>query len=607
MIDRGKQMKKNAARLIAYMIIFTMLLSVFVTYGTLTVSAAGTNEAGVTLPEFTPPSKTYRTLEEYDFSIEEIREALLKDTEYVFVDGRLRIKSVGEEEFVFYNYNYDKIDVELIGGYYYVDISEESFERGFYAYHYGPDKEWVINFEGSLDRAIITLNSIDDDAKWHIDSYPEDGWGGQVYISYDIYGGVEVENLYTDGVLERHTLDKNIEGDVDINVSYSVDGMLLYVNVYVDDSWHYYYPEDGWTDVPSGFEDKDGDYFTEMLPSVFHCTHEWQAPDCITPEYCTLCSEINSGALGHTWDNVEGKDVCTVCGEKKMVPFVAPEVSFEGIMPVKNLNDVTLPLEEIRGSIPSEINVSYKDGLLTLTVWEDSSVYALVKNTYRSPIYSENGKCIFDISENERADTRMQISLEGDQYYLDVEYDAYGKLTGAYSISFGERDDDGEYIEHGYVEEHTAFGATTVYYYDDPENINYSYKDVYKDGIFCEREVTYYYNDDDETELEIRYNAKGEVIYIEAEENDVNVYYNFENKCWSNGRNYYSPVAAPKMAVDKTVEQLLAICPSGLDFVESDVRESNGILAIVLTAVGAVILICGAAVGGYLFGKKRTK
>ena len=61
------------------------------------------------------------------------------------------------------------------------------------------------------------------------------------------------------------------------------------------------------------------------------------------------------------------------------------------------------------------------------------------------------------------------------------------------------------------------------------------------------------------------------------------------------------------MAVDKTVEQLLEICPIGLDFVESDVPESNGTLAIVLTAVGAVILICGAAVGGYLFGKKRTK
>ena len=101
-------MKRKAGHLIAYMIVFAMLLSVFVAYGTLTVSAVGTDEAGVILPEFAPPSETYRTLEEYDFSIEELREALLKDTEYVFVDGSLRVKSIGEAEFVFYDYNYVK-------------------------------------------------------------------------------------------------------------------------------------------------------------------------------------------------------------------------------------------------------------------------------------------------------------------------------------------------------------------------------------------------------------------------------------------------------------------------------------------------------------------
>ena len=111
-------------------------------------------------------------------------------------------------------------------------------------------------------------------------------------------------------------------------------------------------------------------------------------------------------------------------------------------------------------------------------------------------------------------------------------------------------------------------------------------------------------------ELEIRYDAKGEIVYIEAEVGGEDVYYNFTHGCWTRGRNYYSPADTPKMAVGKTVEELLAVCPSGLDFLSAGAQDGNGgepcgVLGIILTAGGALLLACGALVGGYLFGKKK--
>ncbi len=611
-------MKHTARRLIAYMMTFTVLLSMLVTYGTLTASAESTAVTDSIISPSDIPSETYETLEEYGFSIEDIREDLLKEAAHTFVDGKLRVKSIGEVDFSFYDQHYEERNAELIDGYYYIDITEEEYAQGFSAYHYGPDYAWTIDFEGSLSRAIITLNSTDEDTDWSIESYPEDGWSGKVEISYDIYGGVTVENSYIGGVITEHTLKKTVMEGVDLHVTYLIDGTLISAAALAYNEWYYYNPHDGWEEVPPGFEDMDEAYLTETLPSVLHCTHEFQAPDCYRPECCTHCSEIKSGALGHVWKSADGKDVCTVCEAKRLTSFVVPEASFDGVAPKKNLKDVTLPIEEIRQLLPLEMEVSYADGHLTLTTWESASVYALVGDSYRDPSYSEDGQCIFDVSETERETMSIQICVKTDNNNrLDVEYDGYGKLTGAYELSYGETNEDGEYIKHGYVNENTAFGVTTVCYYDDPENTTYAYRDVYKNGLFCEREITYYYNDEDEMELEVRYDARGDIIYIEAEVDDNNVYYNLEHECWSTGRNYYSPTAAPKMAVGKTVEELLAVCPSGLDFLSAGAQDGNGgeqaggepcgVLGIILTAGGALLLACGALVGGYLFGKKKKE
>lgn len=47
------------------------------------------------------------------------------------------------------------------------------------------------------------------------------------------------------------------------------------------------------------------------------CQHEWLPADCVTPETCKLCGEIQGQALGHTWLDATCTDpkICTVCAK----------------------------------------------------------------------------------------------------------------------------------------------------------------------------------------------------------------------------------------------------------------------------------------------------
>lgn len=610
-------MKKSGSRVIAYMMTLSMILAVFASYGTLTASAEGAADATyVELPEFTFPAMTYETLGEEQFSADAIRDAVSAAAEYTFVDGVLRVKPLfADEEFIFSTADDEPCDIEYADGYYYVDVTEEAFAEGFYSEHRNDDAR--VSFMGDLAQAIILLYNPEDPENG-VKIYPHDGWDGDFDVFYDVAWGeddwIYVENDYrADGSLKAHNLEVYLNEDQSViaGVIYKASGEIdaVYVNVSGGD-YYGYVPGVGWDmPLPEEYAYLDEQYIRDLLPPMFLCEHDWQRASCDLPEQCTVCREQREKAKGHSYEEEDGLLVCTECGYRRMKPVNLPSFSLESMKPKAQLSELGLPLDELRAALLRDLPFSYEDGVLNMAVPESAYVY-VYENNYSYDMYDheyvgENQLLVY-VPEDEIDGVVIDLYVDEDTYTYYVEYDRYGKPTGDYYLELYTSDME----KIGYVEELADFNTVNVVYCDDPYNIKYQYKDVYKDGAFCEREITYCYQDEYDMELEIRYDAKGEIVYIEAEVGGEDVYYNFTHGCWTRGRNYYSPADTPKMAVGKTVEELLAVCPSGLDFLSAGAQDGNGgepcgVLGIILTAGGALLLACGALVGGYLFGKKK--
>jgi len=614
-------------RMIRWLIGCAMVLAIAVSGLCVPVSAAEETASGVQVPAFDIPTGPYESFAQTGIPLDEIRAAFDGASEYTFVDGKLRIKSMGEERLDLSDQDGNSIDLESIDGYYYADITEAEFADGILCSHFGPDGSWHFYYEFSLDKRFIHLLAPDGS---DILIYPDEGWGvDYINVSYKAMNGTTAQDTYENGVLVEHSVKHESNGE-QISATYTDKGVLEYLSLCIDGEY-YDYHDGAWTTVPPVHANATESELSALAPAMIGCEHHLTEANCLTPSYCTVCNRINEASTPHTWVEHEDYSQCTECESKRYQPFELPEISFGGILPKATLAEIELPFAELRECLSRDLDVKYEDGILTVSTFEDAFVSVSV---FDEPIYgdSEVTPFRFHVEEDQLADLRIDLSFSCEENVVYVEYDSTGKMLSYLVDVFSEETVDGDDGYLGYIEEDPQLEYVVISYSASCEGVaEYGFKDSYLKGQFCEREVTYEANDDVDTEVEVRYNAKGEILYLEVEEYE-DVYYSFEHQAWSYGRNYLSPAPTPKIAEKKTVDELIALCPSGLSFITAPNEtpdgtpdgtpdetpdetpetpsESISVITVILYAVAAVATvgaIVGAAFAGYAIGRRKKQ
>ena len=589
-------MKKKVYFLTVGLMVIGLFLAGFL-ISTNAQEAAG-NASNPLFPTFEIPTRPYSTAAETKIPLDEIY-AVIDNLEIIdFPDGKVRVKSIGEDTLKYTNGAGRNIVYTFVDGYYYFDITQEQHEsQSFYLTFTGGDGFWEIHVDSSHDSVYATFK----DKSGNSLIVYETNWYDCEYlrIFYKAQGRIYVEDYYEDGQLTRSEItlrEEENEGDVD--VVYLPDGSAERVQIYKDHNWFYYYPDSGWDgDIPSGYENYTLQDFTNLVPVIYGCVHHFTEVTCLSAAYCTICSVYNGGPLPHSWVDHDKYRVCAACNLKKYDTPILPEFNFDSVKPKAKLSQLDIPLEEIRSALSSDLDVTYENGMLNIASFEGVNIRIFENDVCKA---DGNGPILtYSVKEENLADVTIQLHYAIEKIHIYWDYDVNGKLFEYVVELYKDISKDDTYI--GYIEEKPAHKYTAIYYRGG-ENDTYTYLDTYKDGSFCEREVTYYFDIDTEYELEVRYDAKGEIIYIEAESYSGNVYYNFKHQSWSTGRNYFNPVEEPSFAEGKTIDELIERCPSGLDFIQD--RDSNVVLTIAVIA-GAMIALTGAGVAGFLIGKKK--
>ena len=561
--------------------------------------AAAGNASSPLFPTFEIPTRPYGTAAETKIPVDEIY-AVIDNLDIIdFPDGKVRIKSIGEDTFKYVNDSGRSVSYTFVDGYYYLDITQEDHEsQDFYLIFTGGDGFWEITVGSSPDSVYVTF---EDNSGNSLIVYETDWYDSEYFrIFYKAHGRINAEDYYINGKFHQSVIGLNEEeNEGDVHVVYHPDGSVERVQIYKEHNWYYYYPDSGWNegDVPEGYEDYTLQDFTDLVPMIFSCEHHFTEATCLSAAYCTKCSVYNGEPLQHEWVDHGKYKVCSACNLKKYDTPILPAFNFDSVKPKAKLSQVDIPLEEIRSALCSDLDVTYENGTLNVSSFEEASIYILENDTYKA---NGNGPIFTCSVKEENLDDvtiRLHYTIENVHIYWD--YDANGKLYEYNVELYNDIAKDDTYI--GYIVEKPAH-KYTAFFYRDGEKDTYSYLDTYKNGSFCEREVTYYFDDEPESELEIRYDAKGEIVYIEAESYSSDVYYNFKHQCWSTGRNYFNPMEEPSFLKGKTVDELIERCPSGLDFIQGS--DSNVGLTIATIAV-AIVALAGAGIVGFLIGKKK--
>ncbi len=558
------------------------------------------NASGAPFPTFEIPTRPYSTVAETKIPADEIY-AVIDNLDIIdFPDGKVRVKSIGEDTFKYVNEAGRSVAYTFVDGYYYFDITQDVHEsQDFYLTFTGGDGFWEIMVGSSPDSVYVTF---EDNSGNSLIAY-ETNWYESEYLRvfYKAQGRIDVEDYYIDGKLHRSEITLNEEeNEGDVCVIYHPDGSVERVQIYKDVDWYYYYPDSGWDgDIPNGYEEYTLQNFTDLIPMIYGCDHRFTEATCLSAAYCTSCSVYNGDPLQHTWVDHGKYMVCSACNFKKYDTPILPAFNFDSIKPKAKLSQVDIPVEEIRSALYCDLDVTYENGMLNIASFEEANISIFENNTYKA---NGNGPILTcSVKEENLDDVTIQLHYTVENAHIYWDYDANGKLF-EYTIElYSDISKDDQYI--GYIVEKPAHKYAAIFYRSG-ENDAYSYLDTYKDGLFCEREVTYYFNDEPESELEIRYNAKGEIIYVEAESDSSDAYYNFKHQSWSTGRNYFNPVNAPSFAKEKTINELIEYCPSGLDFIQGS--NSNVGLTIAMIA-GAIVALAGAGLVGFFIGKKKNK
>jgi hypothetical protein len=596
-------MKKTVKHFIAYIMAFATMITVLSGFAATGVSAAET-DLNEFVKQLSLPAMPYESLEAASLPVDDIRQTFDNAVEFTFVDGLLRVKSIGEETFEFYDTNYNEIEYELVDGYYRVNYTEEQFEEGFHANLRGEDDIWYLNYEGSLERRFIYI--YDNNQSRSVTIYPDNGWSGLVQVRYSATNDITVCDDYDFDGFYQHEIRVYLENGDFFEIIYNANNEVYRIMLSVDNEHYYYYAETGWEDyVPDDYADYAESFYTSLGASMLGCDHEWIDASCFNAKHCSVCHAQDGTSLPHDWKTVDGSTVCSVCSFFMVSPVILPEFSFTGITPKAKLSEVNLPIEKIEKALDRNINVKTNGNTVTVSASDEDYISVYVNGEYCDCVSTNANTFVFELFEDSDAsDVEIFVSFEGEGYYAEVVYGIDGKPSGDYYVSFEAEDEENdETVNIGYIEASSENDIYILYYYDNYLTPTFSYKDVYVSGSFCEREVARYYDDDLDTEIEVRYNARGEVTYVEIEEDENDAYYNFENDLWSDGRNYVSPEKTPKIAEGKTIGQIIELCPSGLDFIKPQ-KESTNVTVIVISVV-FVIAICGAAFGGYAIGKKK--
>lgn len=613
-------MKKLYRSLFVFLLAAAMLLPLM---GTIPAHASE-NDPAPAFPTFSIPSMVYGTLEEAGIPIDEIRAYFGEALAFEFVDGQLRIPTYGAEDFLYRDANDEERDYQQVGGYYYIDVTEEEHNQGFRCDLYGPDEVWEVNCYDAADYFFIEINTEQYGMSQYMTIYPYDGYGDYISIYFDNPQNTCGEVYYSDGMLESCISIYEYTEDAEFHAEYYADGSIARIYALVDHDWYYYLPDTGWTDTCEVIDSLDLETILAMVPSMYHCQHQWQDASCAIPEVCANCRAMKGEVLGHAWSEADPQAPCARCGSRRSPLLSLPNLSFGTPRPVANVSQLGIPFEAIRNALPTDLAFHYEDGMLTLPLLENAYVYVMYQDYYYDANTMFDG-CYLPLEVDDLDALEIYYEFESDGHYLSLVYGFDGQPL-CYTLEF--YDEDGEYL--GYCKETFSYHMITLYYYGDVANSDgyCIYNDTYLNGAFCEREVTYNFNDELDTEVEVRYDANGKLLYLEVEE-ETDVYYNFQYGDWSHGRNYYNPAPAPVIANTLSVEEMLALCPSGLDFLEAPnpdtdqptnppadtpnddshicpnpCEDSSGNGLLIAMVLGALVAIAIAAVAGYRMGKK---
>ena len=612
-------MKKLYRSLFVFLLAAAMLLPWMSTIPT----HASENDSTPALPTFTIPSMVYGTLEEAGIPVDEIRAYFGETLAFEFVDGQLRIPTYGAEDFSYRDANDEDRNYQQIGDYYYIDVTEEEHNQGFRCDFYGPDEAWEVNSYDTAGDFFIYINTEQYGMSQSLTIYPYEGYGDYISIHFDNPHNTWGEAFYSNGALESCISIYEYTEDAEFRAEYYADGSISRIYALIDHEWYYYLPDTGWTDTCEVIDSLDLETILAMVPSMYHCQHQWQEAQCALPEVCANCRAMKGEVLGHVWSETDFQAPCSRCNSKRSPMLSLADVTMGTLRPAANISQLDIPLETIRSALPTDLTFRYEDGVLCLPLLENAYAYVEYQNNYYESDTTLDGHYLpLDVTDLDALE--IYYESESESHYLSLVYDFNSQLLG-YKLEFYA--EDGEYM--GYYEEDFRFHMTTLYYYGeatDPDH-HYLYKDTYLNGAFCEREITYNFNDEQDTEVEVRYDANGQLLYLEVEEED-DVYYNFRYNDWSWGRNYYNPAPAPVIAQTLSLEEMLALCPSGLDFLTNaddtnpdtpdtpdtpnaphtcpDAGEPNNTGLIIGLVAGALVLAAAAAALGYTLGKKKA-
>jgi len=274
----------------------------------------------VFFPDFEFIDRTYNNLEESGFPYDEIKAVFPEVLTVKYEDGKYMVKDVGADRAKAYNnVDYKDIELSLVDGWWVCELDEEIYND--------ESITLFVYFEGKIDGIYWDITYINGKANsnLYLFSGRDDLSVSVYYDDYDLFtstyyvGDRLYRDEYKNGALDSQEGSLYV-GEDHVYIEYLADGSFVRAYIYIDDEWHYYYPERGWEkggeliDPPAGYENADVAYFESILPTTINCAHgNIKAADCESPEYCLTCGIVSEGSepLGHDMADATCTDPAT--------------------------------------------------------------------------------------------------------------------------------------------------------------------------------------------------------------------------------------------------------------------------------------------------------
>ena len=453
--------------------------------------------------EVTIPQQTYLTWEETGIDADAIIASAPETLDVSIENGAisLAVSNVSEVSVLFYLGAYVNLTEENGVWSGTVDLTDELIAQGYEVHILTEDNtSYIYMFDEETSSCRL----------YHIAPRDLLIYANGSYNSYAYTKGDLIITVYYDfGEFNFEEVNANVEGDT-IEVKYDVSGSIIGIQVYCNSSWHYYYPETGWSndEVPAGYEDKDEAWFKEQCP-------------CQIP-----LSDVGGGE--------EGLD-----------PIIPPEV----VVPNQTYltwAETGIDADAIIASAPKTLDVSIENGAISLAVSNVRDVSVLFYLGAFVDLTEENGvwSGTVDLTEELIAQGyEVHILTEDNTAYRYM----YDEATSSCSLYYVSPKNviiytDGSYIEYVYSKDGLIITAS------------------YKVGELNVEEVTGYIEGDT---IEVEYDVSGSIIRIRVYCNS-HWYEYFPETGWSGDE-------VPAGYEDKDEAWFKEQCPCQIPGVSSDV------------------------------------